>query len=74
MRCLSSNRCFYGEPKTYDGRGHPRKHGCKLKLNDRQTWDSSDEIVEVENQKLGSIKIQAWYKFHFRQAVKAKWS
>ncbi len=28
---LSSNRCFYKEPKTYDGRGRPRKHGHKFK-------------------------------------------
>ena len=71
---LSSNRCFYGEPKTYDGRGRPRKHGHKLKLNDPQTWLNEDEIVELEDPKLGRIKIQAWHKFHFRQAASQKLS
>ena len=71
---LSSNRCFYGEPKTYDGRGRPRKHGHKLKLNDPETWLTEDEILELEDLKLGSIKIQAWHKFHFRQAASEKLS
>ncbi|NJO99052.1 MAG: transposase [Pleurocapsa sp. CRU_1_2] len=71
---LSSNRCFYGEPKTYDGRGRPRKHGHKLKLNDSQTWLSKDEMAEFEDPKLGLIKIQAWHKFHFRQAADQKLS
>ncbi len=71
---LSSNRCFYGEPKTYDGRGRPRKHGHKLKLNDPETWLNEDEIVELEDPKLGRIKIQAWHKFHFRQAASQKLS
>ncbi len=35
---ISSNRCFYSEPKTYDGRGRPRKHGHKFKLNAPETW------------------------------------
>ncbi|WP_144872709.1 transposase, partial [Hyella patelloides] len=59
---LSSNRCFYGEPKTYDGRGRPRKHGHKLKLNDSETWLPEDKIVEVKDSQLGLIKIQAWHK------------
>ncbi len=71
---ISSNRCFYGEPKTYDGPGRPRKHGHKFKLNEPETWLSSDEIVEIEDQKLGQIKIQAWHQFHFRQAAEQKLS
>ena len=71
---LSSNRCFYGEPKTYDGRGRPKKHGHKFKLNDPETWLNSDEFVEVEDSSLGKIKIQAWHQFHFRQAAEQKLS
>ena len=59
---ISSNRCFYGEPKAYDGRGRPKKHGHKFKLNDPQTWLNEDEIVELEDESLGQIKIQAWLK------------
>ncbi len=71
---LSSNRCLYGEPKVYDGRGRPRKHGAKFKLNDPQTWHLEDEIVEVEHLKLGRIKIQAWHKLHFKAAADEKLS
>ena len=31
---LSSNRCFWGEPAIYSGRGRHRKHGDKFKFND----------------------------------------
>lgn len=31
---LSSNRCFYGEPMGYNGRGVPPLHGEKFQLND----------------------------------------
>ena len=51
-----------------------RKHGHKLKLNDPETWLNEDEIVELEDPKLGRIKIQAWHKFHFRQAASQKLS
>ena len=71
---LSSNRCFYGEPKTYDGRGRPRKHGHKLKLNDAATWLTADELVEVEDSSLGMIKIRAWHQLHFRQTAEVKLS
>ncbi|MDJ0591042.1 MAG: transposase [Pleurocapsa sp. MO_226.B13] len=71
---LSSNRCFYGEPKTYDGRGRPGKHGHKMKLNDPETWLTEDELIEIEDPKLGQIKIQAWHQFHFQPAAEHKLS
>lgn len=71
---LSSNRCLYGEPKAYSGHGRPRKHGDKFKLNDLDTWHQEDEIAEVEHQRLGTIKIQAWHQLHFKQACDQKLS
>jgi hypothetical protein len=35
---LASNRCVYGAPPAYGGRGAPAKHGHKLKLNDPESW------------------------------------
>jgi len=35
---LASNRCLWGKPDTKKGRGAPRKHGHKFKLNDPETW------------------------------------
>ncbi len=63
---LSSNRCFYGEPMVYDGRGRPPLHGEKFKLNDKQTWRPEDQKIEVEHPKQGKLQIQAWHNLHFR--------
>jgi hypothetical protein len=50
---LASNRCLWGTPDKYKGRGAPRKHGHKLKLNDPETWPEATEILEVEDPKVG---------------------
>ena len=71
---LSSNRCFYGEPMVYDGRGRPRLHGKKFKLNDETTWGREAQKVEVEHPKQGRLQIQAWHNLHFRQAPDEKLS
>lgn len=34
---LASNRCVFGAPPAYGGRGAPRKHGLKFKFNDPTT-------------------------------------
>ncbi|WP_366558356.1 transposase [Okeania sp. SIO3B5] len=71
---LSSNRCFYGEPIGYDGRGRPPLHGEKFKLNDQQTWRPEDQKIEVEHPLQGKLQIQAWHKLHFRQVSHEKLS
>ncbi|MCC5654926.1 transposase [Nostoc sp. XA013] len=42
---LASNRCVWGTPGTYKGRGAPCKHGHKFKLNDPQTWPVATETL-----------------------------
>ena len=66
---IASNRCVYAKPGVYSGRGAPRKHGAKFKLNDPQTYPEPDAIVEVEDQKLGQIKVTLWKQFHFRNCA-----
>jgi hypothetical protein len=46
---LASNRCVYGAPTAYKGRGAPNKHGHKFKFNDPETWPDADEAMEVED-------------------------
>ena len=65
---IRSNCCLWGKPKVYSGRGRPRKHGQKLKVNDPTTWWEADEIVEVDDPKLGRLKISQWKKLHFRSS------
>jgi hypothetical protein len=65
---IRSNCCLWGQPETYSGRGRPKKHGQKFKVNDPTTWWEADEIVEVNDPKLGLIKISQWKELHFRSS------
>ena len=66
---LASNRCVYGAPAPYGGRGAPAKHGHKLKLNDPETWSVPTETVEVDAAKLGRVRVTRWSTYHFRKAA-----
>lgn len=66
---LASNRCVYGAPPPYKGRGAPTKHGHKMKLNDPQTWRVPTQTVEVEDAKLGRVRVTRWSQYHFRQSA-----
>ena len=67
---LAANRCLYGRPPVYGGRGAPAKHGHKMKLNEPETWQLPTEAVEVEDTKLGRVRVTRWSDYHFRQSPK----
>jgi hypothetical protein len=69
---LASNRCVYGAPPPYGGRGAPTKHGHKMKLNDPQTWSVPSETVEVDDAKLGRVRVMRWSAYHFRQSTQRR--
>lgn len=71
---IRSNCCLYTEPQMYSGRGRPRRHGHKFKLNDPQTHLDADEEIEIKDDCLGLIKISKWKNLHFRNAYKQKLS
>jgi hypothetical protein len=66
---LRSNLCLWGAPPPYSGKGRPRLHGNKFKLNDSQTWGEPDESLEVDEPKLGRVRISLWKGLHFRAAA-----
>ena len=45
---VRSNCCLYTQPQAYCGRGRPRRHGHKFKLNDINTHIHEDEMIEIE--------------------------
>lgn len=65
---IRSNCCLWAEPGEYSGRGRPRKHGAKFKLNEQSTWWSACETVTIQDQKLGEIKVRTWSQLHFRNS------
>ncbi len=65
---LRSNRLLYGAPPPYSGTGRPRIHGDKFKLNDSSTWWTPDQIIEVNDPKIGRLSIRVWCHLHFQQS------
>ena len=69
---IRSNSCLYTEPEGYSGRGRPKRHGKKFKLNDFSTHFPADESIEMNDDSLGLIKVSKWKNLHFRNAHKEK--
>jgi len=63
------NRCLYGPPPSYQGRGRPAVHGDKFKLADPTTWSEPTETLTDTDAKLGPVYIQRWEGLHFKKAV-----
>lgn len=65
---LRSNLSLWSAPPPYSGKGRPRTHGDKLKLNDSSTWSQPVERLEVDDPKLGQVRIWLWQNLHFCKA------
>lgn len=65
---LRSNICLWGAPAVYSGKGRPRVHGDKFKLNDPTTWPEPAERLQLEDPTLGTVTLKLWHGFHFRQS------
>jgi DDE superfamily endonuclease len=64
------NACFWSAPPASSGRGRPRKHGEKMKLNDPNTWTEADETLEIEQHpRLGQVRVSQWKDLHFYRAA-----
>jgi hypothetical protein len=66
---LRSNRCLWTTPPIYSGRGRPRVHGDKFKLNDSTTWHHPDQQSEVDDPQQGRLRLRCWQGMHFRTAA-----
>lgn len=65
---IAANRCVFGAPAAYCGRGAPRKHGVKFKLNHPASWTEADERTEVDDPQYGQIQLTRWSGYHFKQS------
>jgi hypothetical protein len=59
----------WSAPPAYSGRGRPRKHGQKMRLNDPNTWLQADTAIEIdEHPDLGKVRVRQWIDLHFYRA------
>lgn len=65
---LRPNRCLWGPPPPYSGKGRPRIHGDKFKLSDPATWPEPVAPLEKDDPKLGRVRLQQGPALHFRKA------
>ena len=66
---VRKNACLWSAPPTYSGRGRPRKHGQKMRLNDPTTWLQADTVIEIdEYPELGQVRVSQWLDLHFYRA------
>lgn len=65
---VRSNICLYSAPSVYGGKGRPRQHGDKFKLNDSSTWWEPNQNLEVDDAQWGMIRIKRWDELHFRRS------
>lgn len=66
---LRKNACLWSAPTAYSGRGRPRKHGQKMRLNDPTTWLQADNVIEIdEHLQLGQVRVSQWLDLHFYRA------
>lgn len=56
-------------PPPYGGCGRPALHGAKFKLDDPTTWGDPVEKAEVEDPRLGRVRVWRWQDLHFRPAA-----
>jgi hypothetical protein len=66
---LRSNLCLWTAPPAYSGKGRPRLHGDKFKLNDATTWTPAIETIELDHPQLGLLKISLWNDLHFQASA-----
>ncbi|MGV2828747.1 hypothetical protein [Myxosarcina sp. GI1(2024)] len=52
----------------YSGMGRPKKHEKKFKINDPNSCWDANSTVEIDDPKLGKLKISQWDGLHFRTA------
>ena len=67
---IRTNRNLWAEPPPYSGRGRPRIHGAKFKLNDESTWSEPTQTLEVKDPQMKKVRVRQWEKLHFRQTPK----
>jgi hypothetical protein len=63
----------WSAPPAYSGRGRPRKHGQKMRLNDPTTWLQVDTVIEIDSHpELGQVRVSQWLDLHFYRVLEQR--
>jgi DDE superfamily endonuclease len=65
---LRADRRLFRAPPPYPGKGAPRKHGAKFKLDDPATHGAPDRTQVVADPVRGKVVIDAWCGLHDQSA------
>jgi hypothetical protein len=71
MRC---DRVLHKPPGEYSGHGRPRVHGARFAFKEPETWGEPQEMVELEDEKWGEVRLRRWDGLHARQDAKTVFS
>ncbi len=66
---LRSNLCLWTAPPEYSGKERPRKHGNKFKLNEPDSWEQATQSIQLNDPKLGLVRVRLWENLHFRKTA-----
>jgi len=63
---LRRDRVLYQAPKQPKKRkrGRPRVHGKRFAFKEPDTWEVPDEVITLEHEKLGQVKLERWNNLH----------
>jgi len=66
---LRSNLCLWSAPEAYSGKGRPKKHGAKFKLNEPTTSSEPASVLKLDDPKLQRVRVSLWKNLHLRKAA-----
>jgi hypothetical protein len=71
---MRRDRVLYGTPGPYSGKGRPRVHGDRFAFKESGTWGQPDEMVELKDERWGTVRLRRWDQLHARQDASTTFS
>jgi hypothetical protein len=68
---LRADRVLYRPAPAHDPhqKGRPRVHGARFAFKEADTWGEPDEVIELEDSRWGTVRLQRWQDLHEKKGV-----
>ena len=68
---LRRDRVLYRAPEQPEKRkrGRPRVHGKRFAFKKLGTWDPPDEVIALEHDRLGQVRLERWNNLHGKNDI-----